>query len=310
LSFLTVGRKIINYLSSTECAVVLFLVIAVVAIPGTIVEKSTYYKSIYFILLLAIFSLNLILCSIKRYKTISKPVLVLHGGVVLTILGCIMTSLGFVATVNMHEGTLSDGLYRWDLNKEVSIGVNLFIKKINMQFLPMPVRVGVLKGEKKEALFELKTGESFDFAGYRVLVGEPEYTSENLQLNIFESNNPIGKYNTLTGETNLPDNFPYKFILVAHKAPVVKRLWVDLELFKGQTKVAEGSTEINHPFKWGGLYFYNTKFDLDEKGRAYAGIQVVRDPGRPIVFAGFTIIALGAVMSFKRRFDKNSVITG
>jgi hypothetical protein len=298
---LVASKKFVTYLSSTECAVALFLIIAVVAIPGTFTEKSSLYKSPFFLVLLGLFSTNLILCTIQRYRTISRPVLILHGGVILTIAGCIMTSFGFVATVNVYESVKVDEVYRWDLNKDSSIGVGLSVKKINLQFRPMPVRIGVLKGEKKEALFELKTGESFDLAGYRVQVGEPEYSSDNLKLSVSEIGKYIGTFNTLSGESNLPVTFPFSFKLVANQTPVLKRMWVDLELFKGPDKIAEGTSRVNEPFQWGGLYFYNTKVTADDNGRPYAGIQIVRDPGRPYVFAGFTLIALGAVLSFRKR---------
>jgi hypothetical protein len=301
LSFVAAFRKLATYLSSTECAVALFLIIAAVAIPGTLTAKSSLYKSPFFLILLGLFSLNLILCTIKRYRTLSWPVLILHGGVILTIVGCIMTTFGFVATVNLYEGILVNEVYRWDLNKDSSIDVGLLVKKINLQFHPIPVRIGVLKGEKKEALVELKTGGNFDLAGYRVQVGESEYPSENLKLSVFESGKKIGTFNTLSGDTNLPASFPFSFKLVAVQTPVLKRLWVDLELFKGQDKIAEGTSEVNNPFQWGGLNFYNTKVSADDNGRQYAGIQIVRDPGRPYVFSGFALIALGAVLSFRRR---------
>jgi hypothetical protein len=301
LPFVAVYRKLVTYLSSTECAVTLFLIIAVVAIPGTLTEKSSLYKSPFFLTLLGLFSLNLILCTLKRYRAVSWPVLILHGGVILTILGCIMTSFGFVATVNMYEGEQVDEVYRWDLNKDSSIGAGLVLKKINLQFRPMSVRIGVLKGEKKDSLIELKTGEGFDLPGYRVQVGEPEILSDNLKLSVFEAGKQIGTFNTLTGVTDLPVAFPFSFKLVASQTPVLNRMWVDLELFKGSDKIAEGTSQVNEPFQWGGLYFFNTKVSADSNGRPYAGIQIVRDPGRPFVFAGFSVIALGAVLSFRRR---------
>jgi len=226
LSFVAALKKLATYLSSTECAVALFLIIAAVAIPGTLTEKSSLYKSPFFLILLGLFSLNLIFCTIKRYRTLSMPVLILHSGVILTIVGCIMTSFGFVATVNIYEGTRVDEVYRWDLNKDSSIGAGLLVKKINMQFRPMPVRIGVLKGKNKEALFELKTGESFDVAGYRVHVGNLESARNDLKLTVFEKDNNLGTVKIPSGESTLPEDFMSNFVLVATQTPVLTTRWV------------------------------------------------------------------------------------
>jgi len=294
-------KKKISWLASTECAVVLFLAIAALAIPGTFTESRTIYSSPPFLLLLGCFGLNLALCTIKRLKTLSKPVLVMHGGVLLTLAGCIATSFGYVATVNVYEGDSVDQVYRWDREQDVPLGVGLMVKKVNREFYPIPVKVGVLRGEQKEGLFVLKTGESFDLKNYRVKVDSLEFPAETLKLSVFDQGRLIGSCDT-AGTSTLPPGFPYAFKLVAYQNPSLKRLWVDLALANGSEKLVEGTSEVNSPFQWNGLYFYNTRVDRDAAGAVYAGIQIVRDPGRPYVFAGFAIMGLGAVLSFIRRF--------
>ena len=299
-------KRLISWVASTECAVALFLVIAVVAVPGTFAESRAIYSSPFFLSLLGAFALNLLLCTLKRFKTLSKSVLILHGGVLLTISGCVLTSFGYVATVNVHEGIMTDQAYRWDLEKDAPLGFGLTVNKINRDFHPMPIKVGVLKGQNKEGLFVLKTGEYFDFKNYRIKVGALEYPSENLKLLIYEKERLVGSYNTLSGIKDLPADFPYSFKLVANQLPKLKRMWVDLVLTKDFQEVSNGISEINNPLKWSGLYFYTTQADYDPSGAPYAGIQIVRDPGRPVVFTGFAIMGLGAVLSYKRRFFRKS----
>lgn len=295
-------NKIWAWLASTECAVVLFLAIAVVAIPGTFMEDRAIYSSPLFLGLLSAFGLNLLLCTLKRLKTISKPVLVLHAGVLLTLAGCIVTSFGYVATVNIYEGSSVNQFYRWDQKKDVNLGFDLLVNKINTEYYPVPVKVGVLKGQTKEELFVLKTGESFEYKNYRVTVESLEPVTEHLNLAIYEQGRKIGNYST-SGLSDLPPGFPYSFALVAFQNPRLKRLWVDLGVQRNSEKVAAGTSEVNGPFQWDGLYFYNTQIGKDPDGVPYAGIQIVRDPGRPLVFVGFTVIGLGAVFSFKRRIS-------
>lgn len=294
-------KKIFRFLASTELAVGLFIALSLVAIPGTFTESRAIYSSPLFISLLGLFGMNLILCTWRRIATISKPVLLLHGGVIVTLVGCILASTGFVATVNLYEGTKVDHVYRWDRKMDVPLGADLALKKINWEFHPMPVKIGVLKGKNKEKLFELKTGQYFDFNDYRIAIGPVEISSENLKLSVYEKGKYIGLFNTLSGSTDLPADFPYSFRLVAYKTPKLKRQWVDLVLTDTSGKIAEGTAEVNGPFQWGGLYFFNTQVERDPDGVPYAGIQIVRDPGRWLVFSGMSIVVIGAFLATFRR---------
>lgn len=295
-------KKVKSFFASTELAVALFLVISIVAIPGTFSDDRTIYSSPLFLSLLGLFGVNLVLCTMRRFKTISKPVLVLHIGVLVTLAGCILASFGFVATVNMYEGSTVDHVYRWDQKKDFPLGMEMALKKINWEFYPMPVKIGVLRGQNKENLFELKTGQSFDLQQYRVVVGPVEFNSENLKLTVFEKDQVIGVFNTLSGLTDLPADFPYSFKLVAFKTPKLKKQWVDLMLKDASGVAAEGTAQVNGPFQWGGLYFFNTLVDRDPDGLPYAGIQIVRDPGRWLVFSGMVMVAIGAFMATFRRW--------
>jgi len=297
-------KRVFGYFASTELAVALFLAISLVAIPGTFLEERTIYASPFFRSLLWAFGLNLIFCTVRRFKSLSRAVLVLHGGVILTLFGCVLTSFGYVATVNVYEGTTVDQVYRWDLEKDTPLGVDLAVKKINREFYPVPIKIGVLKGDEKHSLHTLKSGESFDLNSYRIKAGSLEFPSENIKLSVFDKDRLVGSYNTDSGSTDLPAGFPFAFKLVAFQNPVMKRLWVDLSLRKDSESFSEGVSEVNHPFQWGGLSFYNTQVATDPSGMPYAGIQIVRDPGRPYVFAGFVLMCVGAVLSFYRRAFK------
>jgi hypothetical protein len=295
-------NKVRKYFASTELAVILFLLIAAVAIPGTIIDDRSTYSSPPFLVLIGLFGINLILCTWQRYNSISKSVLVVHSGIIVILVGSIVASFGFVATVNLYEGSVVDHVYRWDRKADVPLGVDMELRKIHWEFYPMSVKIGVLKGLNKEKIFELKTGESFDFNGYRVAVGPVEYNSENLVISVFERGRRIGTFNTLSGSNDLPVDFPYSFKLVAYKIPKLKRQWVDLALRDTSVVVAQGTSEVNGPFQWGGLYFFNTQVDRDKNGVLYAGIQIVRDPGRWLVFSGMVIAAIGAFMATFRRW--------
>ncbi len=290
-----------RFLASKELAVGLFSAVCLYAFPGTFFERSKLYSSPVLTTLIGLIGLNLLLCTLQRARTLPKSILIMHSGVIFTLAGSLSSSLGFVSTVNIYEGTTVDKAYRWDINKDVSLGMDLTVKKINLEYYPIPVKVGVLKNGEKDGLFTLKTGETFDLEGYRVRVDALEFPSEKLKLSVFYQDRFIGSADT-SGDNNLPPDYPFKFILVAYKNPSLKKMWVDLMLSKNSIPIAEGASEVNSPFKWEGYNFYHTQIERDRYGVPYAGIQITKDPGRPFVFSGFAVTGLGSILIFIRRF--------
>ena len=292
--------KIHKFLASTELAVALFITISLFAIPGTFLEnREIVFKNPLFLALLVLLAINLILCTLRRFRSLPKSVLVLHLGVIITLAGCVLTSFGYVATVNIYEGTTTGQAYRWDTQRDEPLGMDLGIRRIHREYYPIPVKVGVLRGTEKVSLHTLKTGENFTLDGYTVKVDELDLATEVLKLSVLRDGVPLGACDT-AGLNALPPDFPYQFKLVAFMNPVLKRLWVDLRI-SGQDRQVDGVAEVNHPFKWNGLYFYNTQVAVDDAGTPYAGIQIVKDPGRPLVFAGFLVTSIGGVMAYGRR---------
>lgn len=246
---------------------------------------------------LVIIFLNILLCTVRRFKSISRPVLVVHLGCLLTMAGGLGSSLGFVATVNIYEGTTTGSFYRWDLAEDVPLGFELAVDRINASYYPSMVKVGVLRNGEKAGLFILKTGEAFDLTGYRVEAHAFDFKANDLELRIFAGDRLLGVFNTGGGD-DLPVDFPYDFKLVAFQDPVLKRVWTDISLWQDNSVVARGTAEVNHPFTWNNMRFYNTQVDSDPAGRPYAGIQIVKDPGLPFVYAGISLVCLGALFCF------------
>ena len=110
--------------------------------------------------LLGLVGVSTLVCTVNRIKTIPLPVIIIHGGVILSLAGAVVSSFGFVATVNVYEGYPVHEVFRPDRDVDVPLGMDLTVTKMNMAYYPVPVQVGVLKGNEKYGLFTLKTGES------------------------------------------------------------------------------------------------------------------------------------------------------
>lgn len=287
-------------LCSCELAVLLFLAIGILAIPGTASSSLQELCSPVRTVLIALMGVSTFACTAKRVKTLPRCVLVIHAGVILTLAGAVLSSFGSVATVNVYEGKSVTEAYRWDLKADAPLGFELLIKKIGMEYYPAPVRIGVLKGEDKVGLFTLATGESFEVGGLLVTVRELDTVGKRARLDITQGGQLIGSVDTSAAQ-QMPAGFPYAFRLVSYKTPKVKRTWVDLALMQGAQTVAQGTSEVNSPLRYGSLDLFHVQTSRDPSGNGYAGIQLVRDPGRPVVFAGLALVSLGALWTAARR---------
>jgi hypothetical protein len=296
--------RFFRFVCSTEFAIALFLAICILAIPGTFSESRKIYSSPLFVTLLGLLGVSTISCTVRRIKHLPFSVLLIHSGVILLLAGAVVSSYGYVTTVNIYEGTGVTEAYRWDKNADTPLGFELKVKKIYTEYYPVPVKVGVLRNGEKQALFTLNTAESFNLDEYAVRVEQLDTIKKKLNLSISRQGQFIGTADT-SGWRELPADFPYDFRLVAFKNHFLKRMWVDLQLSVDSRIIAEGSSEVNKPFQWSGLDFFHVQTKMDQNGRMYAGIQIVRDPGRPFVFASFIVLGIGVLLTFVRRIYGN-----
>jgi len=297
-------KKTIEWLASTQLSLILFGLLAAAAIPGTLLKSQReYYGHPAFVLILTAFALHLLICTCKRWQSLSRSTLVVHGGVLLTLVGALLTGRGYVATVNIYEGDSTATVYRWDLKQDTPFSHEIRVKKINTEFHPVPLQIGVMKGDQKHLLKTVKTGEIFQLDDYTVKAERFDPWREAVSITVLKGSQVVGTADT-AGVSTLPDDFPFSFKLVAFQNAVIKRFWVDLELLANGHVVTSGITEINHPFNWNGLDFFNTEISLDQEKRPYAGIQIVSDPGKYVVYAGMFILSVGTIAAWYRRFKR------
>lgn len=64
---------------------------------------------------------------------------------------------------------------------------------------------------------------------------------------------------------------------------------------KGQPVLTK-IVKVNRPLKYKGYAFYQASYDTKEF--KWTGLEVVRDPGVPFVFAGFIMLNIGAIFTF------------
>ncbi|GAB4343593.1 MAG: ResB-like family cytochrome C biogenesis protein [Desulfobulbaceae bacterium] len=299
------GKKIIDRFflraGSPKTVVTLFLVLVPLLVPSTLLpaEKAGAFLLPGKLVLLCI-GLSLAVCTWQRWQSLHGSTLVIHVGVMIVLVGSAAGIFGFVATVNIYEGDSAGRIYRWDAGSEIDPGFALRVDAIRMDYFPAPLRIGVLRNGKKAELVETRTGESFSVDRYSVQVERLDPVRRTVLLQVMNSQGEVVGLRETPGRNGLPEEFPLDFRLVAFKDPTLRRMWVELALLRGKKVLARGTSEVNHPLKWEGMRFFLTRVAADEEGRLYAGIQISRDPGLPLVYAGFAILCSGLFMAMGR----------
>jgi len=69
-----------------------------------------------------------------------------------------------------------------------------------------------------------------------------------------------------------------------------------IEVIENGSVAATRTIEVNASFSWRGYTFYQTSYNPDDL--TWSALQVVRDPGVPIVYAGFVLMMAGLTMVF------------
>jgi hypothetical protein len=91
-----------------------------------------------------------------------------------------------------------------------------------------------------------------------------------------------------------PLHFPDgKYILAYESKTDVKSYRSTLAVLEGERTVLEKTIEVNDPLSYGGYSFYQANFRKEDP--TYSGLQVVRDPGLPAVWAGLIMLCAGVV---------------
>lgn len=95
---------------------------------------------------------------------------------------------------------------------------------------------------------------------------------------------------------------PLKFLFETAPAENMGRQG-SIKAFKSTVEVIENGVvmsaptiAVNSPFSWKGFSFYQTSYNPDDL--AWSALQVVRDPGIPIVYAGFILMMVGLTLVF------------
>ncbi|RJP64694.1 MAG: hypothetical protein C4532_18805 [Candidatus Abyssobacteria bacterium SURF_17] len=84
--------------------------------------------------------------------------------------------------------------------------------------------------------------------------------------------------------------------MMYHQEERIRDFYSILQIIDGGKMVAEKKIEVNDPLRYGGYSFYQSSYDSE--ALRWSGLQVKKDPGVPLVYAGFSFQILGMIVIF------------
>ena len=338
-----------KFFSSIKLAIWLLAIIAVLSLVGTLIPQnqdpafyidryghSVYkamletgltgiYTSFWFVLLLAIFSINLAVCILNRatLKIRALGSLLSHVSILVILIGALIgLFFGQKGLIKIPEGEKASAFMAQD-KREVDLGFLIKLDKFiyNEHIDPKEKLLVYPAGEDKsdKPIVELpaESGVESDIAdtGYRVKVLRyvndfaMDTATKVVVSRSARPNNPAievelkdkaGKTSQFWVFARFPDmhqkvgpafNFIYRW---AGRRP--KDFISKVTIFKDGREIMKKDIRVNEPLRFGGYTFFQSSYDTERL--SWSGIQVAKDPGVGVVYAGFVMLTVGLVIIF------------
>ncbi|MDP1854049.1 MAG: cytochrome c biogenesis protein ResB [Candidatus Omnitrophota bacterium] len=335
--------KIWKFFSSIKLAIWLLAIIAIFSLIGTFIPQgqepaeytshygsSAYnllnitglthvYSSWWFILSLALLTLNLSVCLINRFSL--KPILlgtmISHFSVLLIFAGALVGMFfGEKGYVQIKEGeSISSFISE---NKKVDLGFTLRLDDfIYEEEISPKEKLLIYSHEDNKLLKEVAVslGKEISFGeGYKVKIMRfiPDFsmdlTTKEVVSRSSEPRNPAieielkdreGNAKTFWVFANFPDmhsvqtdfRFVYQWGMRRPKDFISK-----VTVLKGAEEVAKKDIKVNFPLKFNGYSFFQSSYDRENL--SWSGLQINKDPGVSVVYTGFLLLLLGLSIIF------------
>ena len=131
-----------------------------------------------------------------------------------------------------------------------------------------------------------------------VTAAKPGKGTSGLQIQLLEKGKPVGDVVWLfDGDAHpMPLGDTGLSAFVKGHPGQIKDFKSWLEVIEDGKVVKEKTIEVNHPLTHEGYAFYQASYDKERE--SWSGIEVVKDPGVPLVYTGFLFLVLGLVGIF------------
>jgi len=284
---------------------------------------SSLYSSWWFILFLILLSLNLTVCLLNRLplKVRSLGTFIAHLSILVILFGA------FIGIVYGEKGLIKIGKAEeissfMSKGRPVDLGFSIRLDDFiyNEHIDPKEkLLVQPAAGKEDEVIAEIPTEVGTELnitdTGYKIKILRylndfAMDTATKVALNRSAApNNPAieAELKDKDGKTakfwifaRFPDmhqktdpNFKFIYRWVGRRP---KDFISKVAILRGTREITRKNIRVNEPLSFGGYKFFQSTYDTETLG--WSGLQVVSDPGVPVVYAGFLLLIAGVIIIF------------
>jgi len=274
----------------------------------------------WFSALLALLFLNLLFCSLQRWKTLHLGIWISHAGMLVVLLGGLVSVfLGERGQVGLEKGvpvSMAQGRHG-----EIKLPFALKLTDFRIEYHREAGHTLTMVKDGAETQVQLKQDIEVPLAGdlfVRLRQAFPDLamTAEGPVNRSQTPNNPAIQVEVRQGvkvrKIWIFENYPLFYqqhqdagmkmlpeLYYAYSQPMIRQYVSTVEVQEGGKKVADAVLQVNKPFKWRGIKLFQSGYDLSHG--TVSILQASRDPGVPLVYLGFLILPLGILWTLIRR---------
>jgi len=317
----TVMRKAWEALASLEAFLALSAILAGTLAVGAFREEVSYAHPV-FAGLVSLWALNLAACTIRKGSRLPRAVLLVHLAVLLVVAGGATTGLaGKRGRMSLRAGEPATAtVLDREGNPAFDLPFAVRLDDFRVEYDRDPVHRLSLRHPKEDwhRTLEVLPGSVHPVPGTRwslavgrfipdLVVGakgiekrSDEPRNPALQVAFLEEGEPRGGAWLFARFPGLhQEELPLEAEYVYEPAPVGQYVSRVTLLDASAKEVRAGEVKVNHPLRHGGFTLYQAAYDPRD-GKASV-LEAARDPGVPVVYAGFILLMIGLTLHLFRR---------
>ncbi len=310
-----------KWVGSVQVAMILVSVIALVSFLGAWLPaelQPVVYYSWWFLLLLVLFSINLLICCLSRIFTSRTKFAsaLTHAAVLVILLGSLISYTRTQRGVlELQQGQSADSMLL--KGRRHLLGFKVRLEEFSLAWYATgpaayAIRYKVQDKQIRGAL-TLRLNEDYRIAGTPYAIEIAEYMPD---FGLNENNIPVNRSPqpnnpAILVKVKTPGFTEGRWVFAKHPEfsfakdeniqfrfdwePIIREFASTVTFLDGERQT-HTVIKVNHPAVFKGYTFYQSGYDADNL--AFTSLEVVRDPGVPVVFCGFLMINLGLILLF------------
>ena len=311
----------VRFLSSTKLTVALCLLLSAEGVAGSLLYRGNtaqgaggafhLFRSPLFLVPAALLLLNILFCGGSRLRTLSArsprswSFAGIHLGLLLMIAGLAVDGLyGFVGTRYFPVGVPASDYFNWRTNRDETLPFTVEVTDARVDFHPVNLRIGLkdLEGNKV-GVYTVREGVPFRAGDPPVTVTPRRFDPSTNTLSFDAVSDGKRMTGLSAGKEGSAPVGRYVVVPVAFANPEPSDFRLRVRFTPPGQGARETEIRVNHPASFGGIFFCLVNLDVDRYRNAIVGLQITREPGSPLFWAGSILFALSllAHLAGKRR---------